>query len=211
MNEPYKILLEGAEAETELKKSRFIAHFSKAETEEEAVAFINGIKKKYYDARHNCYAYIIGKDKDKVKYSDDGEPSQTAGLPIYTVLKESGITNVVVVVTRYFGGTLLGAGPLTRMYVEATKLGLNASKLATMRYGAEVKIVADYSDSEKIKRYLEKEEIGILDTFYKEDVTMLVRLAFEGYEKLFKDIVEMTMNKAKIEKINDTYFIDTKN
>ncbi|MBO7601396.1 MAG: YigZ family protein, partial [Lachnospiraceae bacterium] len=112
MKAPYKVLLEGKSAETELKKSRFIAHLQPVETEEEAQEFIASIRKQYYDARHNCYAYVLGKDADKVKYSDDGEPAQTGGLPIFNVLKETGVRNACIVVTRYFGGTLLGAGPL---------------------------------------------------------------------------------------------------
>lgn len=209
MNEEYKIIVEGAEAETELKKSRFIAHIASAETEEEAQNFISDMKKAYYDARHNCYAYIIGKDADKIKYSDDGEPSQTAGLPIYNVLKESGVKNVVCVVTRYFGGTLLGTGPLARMYVEAAKLGLEASKTAWMRYGIEAKIESDYADGEKIRRYLEKEGVRIIDVYYSANVTTLIRTGADTFERISEAIVSMTASKAQISKINDAYFVDT--
>ena len=210
MNEPYKILLEGGEAECELKKSRFIAHVARAESEEEATAFINSIKKQFYDARHNVYAYIIGKDADRVKYSDDGEPSQTAGLPIYTVLKESGVRNICVVVTRYFGGTLLGAGPLARMYVEAAKLGLEASKTAWMRFGVEASIKCDYANSEKIKRYLDKENIEITGTYYTDKVELIVRTGFEKYEDMSKNVISITSSQAEISKISDSYFVDTK-
>lgn len=210
MNEPYKVLLMGNEAETELKKSRFIAHLCAVETEEEAMQFITSIKKQYYDARHNCYAYIIGKDADRVKYSDDGEPSQTAGLPIFNILKESGVRNCCIVVTRYFGGTLLGAGPLARMYAEAAKLGLEASKIGTMRFGVEIKIDTDYSDGEKVRRHLEREGIEILETFYSQNVTMLVRTGFETYDKLVKDVTSITASKANIERVADAYFVDTK-
>lgn len=210
MNEPYTILLEGAEAETELKKSRFIAHAASVSTEEEAREFIDSIKKEFYDARHNCYAYIIGKDADRVKYSDDGEPAQTAGLPIFNVLKESGIRNCCIVVTRYFGGTLLGAGPLARMYAEAAKLSLTASKTAVMRYGVEAQIEAGYSESEKIKRYLEKNEIYVSNTVYSANVFINVRVAETDYERMSLDIVSLTASNAKISKISDAYFIDTK-
>lgn len=211
MNEPYKILLFGGEAETELKKSRFIAHVEKAETEEEAVEFINRIKKEFYDARHNCYAYIIGKDSNRVKYSDDGEPSQTAGLPIFNVLKESGIKNCVVVVTRYFGGTLLGAGPLARMYAEAAKLGLQASKTGIMRFGIEVDIETDYSEGEKVRRYLEKKEITVANVSYGAGVVFSVRIEGEDFDSMREDIVSLTASKANISKISDGYFVDTKN
>lgn len=211
MNEPVKIMLMGGEAETELKKSRFIAHLKAAESEEEAMEFVNSIKKRFYDARHNCYAYIIGKDGDRVKYSDDGEPSQTAGLPIFNVLKESGVRNCCIVVTRYFGGTLLGTGPLARMYAEAAKLGLEASTIGVMRYGVEIKIDSDYSDGEKIRRYLEKEGISILNTFYSDTVSNIVRTGFEDYEKVVTDITGITASKAVIERIKDAYYVDTKN
>lgn len=209
MNEEYKIIIKGAEAETELKKSRFIAHVASAETEEEAQSFIADMKKAYYDARHNCYAYIIGKDADHVKYSDDGEPSQTAGLPIYNVLKESGVRNVVCVVTRYFGGTLLGAGPLSRMYVEAAALGLKASQTGYMRYGVECSVSADYSLTEKIKRYMDKEQITVVNTVYGEAVTTFIRIGIERYEKTKEDIVSLSGGKAELIRIKEAYYVDT--
>jgi len=210
MNEPYLIVTKGAEAETELKKSRFIAHVSPVNSVDEAVDFVTSIKKEYYDARHNCYAYVLGKDGDVVKYSDDGEPAQTAGLPIYNVIKEMKIRNVCVVVTRYFGGTLLGAGPLSRMYVEAAKLGLEASEKGMMRYGIEAKIESDYSDGEKVRRFLEKEGIEVLNTYYTDKVTTVIRMGAEGFENLSKSIISLTASKAEISKISDAYFIDSK-
>ncbi len=209
MNEPYKILIEGGCAETELKKSRFIAHLTPVTTEEEAQSFIQDIKKTYYDARHNCYAYIIGRAADKVKYSDDGEPSQTAGLPMFNVLKESGVRNVCVVVTRYFGGTLLGAGPLARMYAEAVKLGLEASKTGIMRYGIEASIESDYGNADKIRRFLEKENISIKDTVYSDKVVLFIRLSFEGYESAKEKITSISNGSAVISKISEAFYIDT--
>ena len=209
MNEPYKILKSGGEAECELKKSRFIAHLQAVETEAEAQEFVARMKKQYYDARHNCYAYILGKDADKVKYSDDGEPSQTAGLPIYNVLKESGVRNCCIVVTRYFGGTLLGAGPLARMYAEAAKLGLEASEIATLRYGVEFKIESDYQNGEKIRRYLETGGIDIVETFYTDKVTILARTEFEDFDKVSANLISLTASKVEISKTKDAYFVDT--
>jgi len=209
-NEPYKILKNGGEAECELKKSRFIAHLQAVETEAEAAEFVNLIKKRYYDARHNCYAYIIGKDADKVKYSDDGEPSQTAGLPIFNVLKESGVRNCCIVVTRYFGGTLLGAGPLARMYAEAAKLGLEASEIATVKYGVEFKITSDYQNGDKIRRYLETNGINIVDTFYTDKVSILSRADFSDFERIREDLISLTASRVEISRICDAYFVDTK-
>lgn len=208
MNEPYTILLEGGEAETELKKSRFIAHVSPVSSEEEAQAFVTSMKKQYYDARHNCYAYVLGKDADRVKYSDDGEPAQTGGLPIYNVLKETGVRNIVIVVTRYFGGTLLGAGPLARMYGEAAKLGLEASVTGVMKYGIEATVRSDYSDGEKLRRYFEKQGIEIVDITYGSDVLFFIRTGFERFEEIQKDIVSITASKAITEKSGEAYYIE---
>lgn len=210
MNEAYKVCVEGGTAEAELKKSRFIAHVAPVKTEEEAVSFVTSIKKEYYDARHNCYAYVIGKNADKVKYSDDGEPQQTAGLPIFNVIKENEVTDVCIVVTRYFGGTLLGAGPLARMYVEAASEGLKNSKIGTMRYGAEIKIEADYKNAEIIKRYIEKEEITLNNIYYANNVCMYIRVDFNDVEKVKSDLVSLTNSKMDFEKISDAYFIDMK-
>ncbi len=208
MNEPYRVLVAGGEAEIELKKSRFIAHVAPVTSEEEAMAFIDEIKKEYYDARHNCYAYVLGKDGDKVKFSDDGEPSQTAGLPMYNVLKETKVRNVCVVVTRYFGGTLLGAGPLARMYVDATKEGLNASVIGTMKYGVEGVITSDYPDGERIRRFLEKEQIMIADTVYTDKVSTYIRTGFERFESLSSEVVSITSNRASLERLNEAYFLE---
>jgi len=208
MHESYKIPVSGAFAEVESKKSRFIANAVYAGSEEEATAHIEAMKKKYYDARHNCYAYIIGKDAGKVKFSDDGEPSQTAGLPIFNVLKESGIRNICVVVTRYFGGTLLGAGPLARMYADATKEALLNLETACMRYGVQFSVYSDYSDGEKIRRFLEKENVELVDITYAERVCFVAKTDFEGYETIEKSLVSLTASRAEIIKEKEAYFID---
>lgn len=208
MNEEYTILLEGAQAETELKKSRFIAHLKPVESVEAAVDFINEMKKQYYDARHNCYAYVIGKDGDTVKYSDDGEPAQTAGLPIYNVLKETQIRNAVIVVTRYFGGTLLGAGPLARMYKEAASLAVHKAVKGTMRYGIKASVKCDYSLGDKLKFYFEKEMIDIENVQYSDCVEYKVSVSFERFEKMREDIISISASRAIISKNSEGYFVD---
>ena len=207
MNEPYKILIEGGEAETELKKSRFIAHLKAVKTEEEAQDFVAAMKKQYYDARHNCYAYVLGKDADRVKYSDDGEPAQTGGLPIYNCLKETGIRDAVIVVTRYFGGTLLGAGPLARMYGEAASLGIKASKTGTMEYCVEAEIKADYSDGEKLRRYFETQNICVVNISYDTNVSFTIRCGFERYENIQRDVVSVTASRSGAVKTAEAYFL----
>ena len=129
----YHVVYEGGEGEVVEKKSRFIATVKPVESEEEAVAFINEMKKKYWDARHNCSAFVIGANQELTRCSDDGEPAQTAGRPMLDVLLKEGITNVAVVVTRYFGGVLLGTGGLVRAYQKAVQEGLAASTIIEKR------------------------------------------------------------------------------
>ena len=118
MRNPYKILYQGGTAEIVEKKSRFIASLRPVKTEEEALLFLEETRKKYWDARHNCYAWIIGEHGEQKRCSDDGEPQGTAGVPMLEALKHSGLTNILAIVTRYFGGTLLGAGGLVRAYTQ---------------------------------------------------------------------------------------------
>ena len=145
VREPYRMVLEGGQAELVEKKSRFIANVRPVESEAEAVAFIDEMKKKYWDARHNCSAFVIGTKAELTRCSDDGEPSGTAGRPMLEVLLGEGVRNVAVVVTRYFGGVLLGTGGLVRAYSSAVKEGIDASKIGTMRYGVRLKICTDYN------------------------------------------------------------------
>ena len=146
MLEHYKTIYEGGEGELVEKKSRFIATVRPVETEEEALAFIEEMKKKYWDARHNCYVYSVGMNREATRCSDDGEPSGTAGRPMLDVILGEDIYNVAAVVTRYFGGVLLGTGGLVRAYGAAVKAGLEGSRVVTMRYGTRLRIGSDYSD-----------------------------------------------------------------
>ena len=129
----YRVIYKGGEGEIVEKKSRFIATIKPVESEEEAVTFINEMKEKYWDARHNCSAFVIGANQELTRCSDDGEPVQTAGRPMLDVLLKEGVTNVAVVVTRYFGGVLLGTGGLVREYQKAVQEGLEASRIIEKR------------------------------------------------------------------------------
>ena len=140
----YRVLLSGGEGEYVEKKSRFIATLRACESEEEAVRFIEEMKKKYWDARHNCSAFVIGGRAELTRCSDDGEPSGTAGRPMLEVLTGEGIRNAAVVVTRYFGGVLLGTGGLVRAYTQAVKEGLRNCRVGRMRPGYEAVAEADY-------------------------------------------------------------------
>lgn len=206
--EPYKILLGTASGEIEEKKSRFIANLKAVETQEEASSFIEEIKKKYWDARHNCFAYVIGSKAEITRCSDDGEPSQTAGKPMLEVLLGEEIRNVVVVVTRYFGGTLLGTGGLVRAYTAAVKEGLLNSQSAMKRYGSQLRIETDYNGIGKLQYIMGKKTIEIKDSEYTEVVKIRVIVPIEEKELLLKEIVEATNGKAKIEEETCFYYVD---
>ena len=166
VREPYRMVLEGGQAELVEKKSRFIANVRPVESEAEAVAFIDEMKKKYWDARHNCSAFVIGTKAELTRCSDDGEPSGTAGRPMLEVLLGEGVRNVAVVVTRYFGGVLLGTGGLVRAYSGAVKEGIAASKIGTMRYGVRLKICTDYNGIGRIQYILRQNGLEAEDTVY---------------------------------------------
>ncbi len=195
---PYKIIEYGGEGEIVEKKSRFIAHVQATCTEEAAAAFIEAEKKRYWGARHHCYAYIIGEQGETVRYSDDGEPSGTAGRPILEVLTGSGIRNLTLVVTRYFGGTLLGTGGLVRAYTQAAQAGLADSRVAVMRYGHTLTVETDYNGIGKIQYLLGQRGIPIEDSVYTEQVTVRFHVPCEEKDKLIKDITEATAGAAKV-------------
>ena len=192
-----KIILETKE--TVEKKSRFIANIAAVSSEEEAIEFIEKIKKKYYDARHNCYAYIIGDKGDKKKCSDDGEPQRSAGMPMMEVLENQGYFDIVAVVTRYFGGTLLGVGGLIRAYQGAVIAGLNASVSGEIHEGFRAKYRFGYDFYGKIKYIAESENIVIEDTLFDETVTISLIFNDSESERLQKKLVEET--NANIERL----------
>ncbi len=204
----YRILLEGGEGEIVEKKSRFIATIRKCETEGEAVAFIEEMKKKYWDARHNCSAFVIGSRGELTRCSDDGEPSGTAGRPMLEVLLGEGIRNIAVVVTRYFGGTLLGTGGLVRAYTQAVKEGLQSCTTGRMRFGCDLEVGTDYNGIGKLLYLLGQRGIEPMDSAYTDTVTLHLRIPAELEEELRREFIEATCGKVKIEKVNELYYID---
>ena len=195
----YRVVYEGGEGEIVEKKSRFIATVRPVETEEEAVAFINEMKKKYWDARHNCSAFVIGSRQEVTRCSDDGEPAQTAGRPMLDVLLREGITNVAVVVTRYFGGVLLGTGGLVRAYQSATQAGLAASKIIEKRQGKKLIIHTDYNGLGKLQYLFGQQKTAILDTEYAADVVLTILVPVEQKDFLYKEITEQTNGTSPME------------
>ena len=205
IRKPYQIVLEGGEGEIIEKKSRFIATVQPVETEEEAVAFIESMKKKYWDARHNCSAFVIGSKNELTRCSDDGEPSGTAGRPMLEVLLGQEVTNVAVVVTRYFGGVLLGTGGLVRAYTKAVQEGLKNSQVVTLAYGTLVKIETDYNGIGKLQYILGKASVPVQNSEYTDIVTLQVFLLQEQKERILKEMTEATAGKCRFEEIESKY------
>lgn len=203
-----RVLLQGGTGKYEEKKSVFIATIEKAETEEDAMAFIEAMKKKYWDARHNCYAFVIGEKGELTRCSDDGEPSGTAGRPMLEVLLNEGIKNVVVVVTRYFGGTLLGTGGLVRAYTQAVKDGLLTCRMGILRRGIPLTVTVDYNNIGKILYLLADRSITPKDSWYGEKVTLKLLLPVEQKDEVLFNIREVTAGKAEITADSEISFID---
>lgn len=199
-------LYKGATAEIEEKKSRFIATIECARTEEEASEFIARIKKQYWDARHNCSAFIIGDDGQLMRSSDDGEPSGTAGRPMLEVLKGEKITNAVVVVTRYFGGTLLGTGGLIRAYQGAVKAALEKCEVLRKINGKKLIVNSDYTDFGKIQYLANAKQWNVLSIDYGENVKTVIVSGLESIDKITSEITEATAARAMIEIDEDVTF-----
>lgn len=206
MKKSFKTINERAEAEIVEKKSRFIANVSPISSEEEATNFIAEIKKQHYNARHNCFAYVIGGDIPIVKFSDDKEPNGTAGKPILDVLLGEKIENAIIVVTRYFGGTLLGTGGLVRAYGKSAKEGILAGKIVQMDVYTKVFISVDYSLIGKIQYEVSNNGHIIIDTEYTDLVKFSLYVKNELVDEFIKNIVNITNNVANINKENE-YFL----
>lgn len=208
MLQQYRTVYEGKEAEIVEKKSRFIAQVRPVHSEEEALAFIESVRKKFWDARHHCFAYVIGERFEVQRCSDDGEPQGTAGKPMLDVIMGEEIHDTVVVVTRYFGGTLLGTGGLVRAYQGATKAGLAASTVITKYQGFGYRICTDYTGLGKIQYILGQRGLKITDTEYTERVVLNVLVPVEEEQAVVAEIIEGTNGQAVIEKGEACYFAE---
>ena len=189
----------GGQGEITEKKSRFIATVKPVESEDEAVSVINETKKKYWDARHNCSAFVIGKRQELTRCLDDGEPAGTAGRPMLDVLLKENIHNAAVVVTRYFGGVLLGTGGLVRAYQQATKAGLSASEIIEKKEGAVLFIRTDYTGIGRLQYLFAQEKITVMDTAYEADVLVKAVIPENDKKRIEKTIIEQTNGTAKLE------------
>lgn len=182
-----KTIEENSKAEIIEKKSKFIANIYHINSKKEAEDKINEVKKEYKDARHNCFAFSVYEENQKyTKCSDDGEPSGTAGIPILNVINKNELTNILIVVTRYFGGILLGTGGLTRAYSGAAIEAVKKCTIITKQKGLKIKVEIDYQNSEDFKFYCTFNKINIEKIDYEENVFYTIEISDEQYEKMFK-------------------------
>ncbi len=206
MSKSFRTVHTGGTGEIIEKKSRFIANVAPVSSEESALEFIEQMKRKYWDARHNCSAYVIGYQNEIQRCSDDGEPSKTAGRPILDVLLGEGIHNAVIVVTRYFGGTLLGTGGLVRAYQSAAKEGLNSSTIIEKEYGFKIQVITDYNHIGKLKYLISQSGITVLQNDYTNIVVITLLVPLDIYQEFQKKIMEVTGGKARITEDGGVYY-----
>lgn len=208
MADSYFTVYREGEGEVTEKKSRFIANVYPADTEEEALSFVEKIRKKHYDARHHCFAYIIGSGGEKKRASDDGEPQGTAGKPILEVMEGAGLCNAVVIVTRYFGGTLLGTGGLVRAYSMAAREGIEASVIIEKKTGQLAEIRADYTEVGKMQYLFGERKLPVIDTQYTDKVLFTVIVPDEDVGVLRKKLMELTSGREELSDTVRVYYAD---
>lgn len=205
MKDSYQTIYSYGEDEVIINKSRFIGYSLPISSEEEALEFIEKIKTKHRDATHNVYAYVFGENSNIQRFSDDGEPQGTAGIPVLEVIKKENLRNVVVVVTRYYGGTKLGAGGLIRAYTKGAKIGLESGIIVDMVLHINLKIKIDYTLHGKLENYLMNNEIIVDDVVYDEGVSFYVYVKSEEYEKFLENITNITSGNVLIDDLNREY------
>lgn len=197
--ENYRTIRENGIHEIEIKKSRFICHLKRVESEEEAQAFIEEIKKEHWKATHNCSAYTIGMNDDIQRAHDDGEPSGTAGVPMLEIFLKRELKNVAAVVTRYFGGIKLGAGGLIRAYGGAVNEAVDQIGVVERQLQRLIDVTVTYSQSGKVENSLREANYTIQDTLYAENITYQCVVPLEKEEKFIEDITNWTSAQAEIE------------
>ena len=205
----FKTISENSTAEIVEKKSKFIANVFYVESTHEAEDIIKKLKKKYYDARHNCFAYSIYSEEGLInRFSDDGEPSGTAGAPMLNIITSQNLSNVLVVVTRYFGGVLLGTGGLVRAYTTAFQEALNKVDKINKDLGLEVVLKINYQDLEKVKYYLKQNDIEIIDYKYNENIDLYINISKIKYNKLETDLPNLNFEILEKNIIKEKYVIN---
>lgn len=198
----YTTVLGASEAEFTEKKSRFIGRCFPVETEDEAFAVIADVKKRHWDATHNCYAFIVGENGLTQRFSDDGEPSGTAGMPILDVIKQKGLTNTLIVVTRYFGGILLGAGGLVRAYSKAAASAVDCADMVRVEPAAVMTVEIDYSRYGSLEGYI-RQRASVDEVLFSDVVSIRALVPTGDVEAFIADITERTDGRAKTERIGE--------
>lgn len=215
MSEGINVLLGSSEAELIEKKSRFIAQIEEIHSEDEALEIISQTRKKYFDARHICFAYVLGAGNEIMRFSDDKEPSGTAGKPILDVITSNNLHNCLITVTRYFGGILLGTGGLTRAYSGSAALSVSKAKenqnILDLMNGERINITCDYTSAGKIQYILGSENIGIINTIYEEKVSFVIAVESSKIESIRNKITEATAASAIFETVGGISFVKSDN
>lgn len=206
----YKTLHEFGVDEIIIERSTFIGYAKPIKSEEEAIEFINEIKKKHKDATHNVWAYTVGKTMNIQRYSDDGEPQGTAGIPTLEVIKKEDLRDVAVVVTRYFGGVKLGAGGLVRAYTKGAKIGIEAAKVIEKVMYQDVRIKIDYNQLGKIQNEIMNLGYFVKDTVYEDNVEIIVYSRLDEVEKLSERMVDITSATAQIT-LGEEFYLSEQN
>ena len=194
----YRTLGQRASAEFVEKKSRFIGHACPVETEEEALAFLESIRREHRDATHNCYAYTVGQNMGIMRYSDDGEPGGTAGLPMMDVLKKRDVRNCCVVVTRYFGGVLLGAGGLVRAYTHGTAIALDAARVVVMEPSRHLLCEVAYPMWDRVQHWLKDQPVQVLSTEFTTAVTFTLAVRERDEAEVEAGLIRLTDSRVEI-------------
>lgn len=205
MEHPYQTLKAYGFDSFLIKKSKFIGHGCPVSTEEEALAFLGRVRSRHRDASHNCYAYVLGANAGIMRYSDDGEPSGTAGMPIIEVIRARGVVNCCVVVTRYFGGILLGAGGLTRAYAQGAKVALDAARVVLMESSVRFWVGADYPLWERITYYLRDAPVENEGIDYAATVTATLAVRARDLETVWSQIIAITDGRAELMELERFY------
>lgn len=200
----YKTIKNEAIEEYIIKKSRFIGHIKPVTTQQQALDFIAEVSKKHWDATHNVYAYILREGGIK-RFSDDGEPQGTAGIPALDVLQKSEVTDCAVVVTRYFGGIMLGAGGLVRAYSHSASIAVNAGQIITMAMCARLKIVSDYGFYGKLTSLVPESGGIIEDTLFEDNVTLIFRLPCSDVDSFNAKLIDVSNGRYSAEKTDEFY------
>ena len=201
----YKTLMKRASDEFIVNKSRFIGHGAPVESEEEALAFLAEMRRTYADASHNCYAYIVGANMGVMRYSDDGEPGGTAGMPIIEVMKNRGVTNACVVVTRYFGGVLLGAGGLVRAYTQGAAAAVNACGVGVMHPTARYMMDVPYPLLNRVEYFFKSAPVAVEAKDFSDVITFTFLVKVSDEPTLIESLTQLSEGRLEPMRFDEIY------